>query len=84
MFEPSTNYLDCSPYDTCVALDLKATQDCLDSVYVEANVLDSSGTVIDYTNATLGSLETGDKGRVILGTDRDGASSFKLTKLDCE
>jgi len=75
--------VDCSYYDHCVNVELYAYSDCPTSVYVEANVMTEDSTVIGYTNDTLSSLSTGQKGRMILGSMEDGAARFQLTKISC-
>ena len=74
---------DCDYYSRCIQYDLVAYQACPSSVYVEANILDDDGTVIDFTNDTLAALTVGQRGLVTLGSMSADAAAFQLTEINC-
>jgi hypothetical protein len=65
-------------------LKVYAYDDCPSMVYVSANILDSSGTVIDSTNDSLSSLSAGQTGLLRLGSTASGTGhKTQLTDLKC-
>lgn len=70
-------------HGSCAVLKVYAYQSCSRSVYAKVNVLDDSGTVVDWTNGTLGSLSEGDYGLLTFRLTSKKGSSVKLTELNC-
>ena len=56
---------------------------CPGGVYAEANILDSNGTIIDYTNDLLPNLSSAQKGILRFNVTSDNAKSIELTNLTC-
>lgn len=56
---------------------------CSKGVYVEANVLDTSNTVVGYTNAVLPSLSANQQGVLELTSTADGTVHLEPTEVNC-
>lgn len=67
-------------YGSCVWVKTVALSGCR-SLYVEANVLDKDGTIIDWTNATASNMRAGDE--AILELSSRGGTTFRLTEMNC-
>lgn len=74
---------ECSEGTRCWQITVSSDSGCPNGLYGELNILDTNGTVIDYTNDTLGRLGAG--GSAILTFDYygDGAESGEIAKLEC-
>jgi len=72
---------------TCWGIEVMARDGCDSNLYAEVQILDSSGTAVDYTNDTLGSLSPGQTGRLVLNWfGNDGNTSDvqgHLAQLNC-
>ena len=68
---------------TCAVVEVYALRDCPSMVYVEANVLDSSGTVIGMTNDSVGRLGAGARARLELPILESEGVRVKLTETSC-
>jgi hypothetical protein len=79
----ATADVDCSYYDSCVNVVVYSEYGCPSGLYVEANILDSSGTVVDYANDMLGSLGADQKARLILGAMSSAGSTYSLEEIAC-
>lgn len=66
----------------CTVVYLQATEGC-NSLYIEANTLDASGTVVGYTNGTTGALQPGDEAKVALIITDPTATKTKITEINC-
>jgi hypothetical protein len=79
--EPDQYY--CGYWD-CAGIGLYATEsNCLNSVYVEANLM-SGESIVGYTNGMLGSLPA-EQGAALLLENHTGMSNltFELTEVSC-
>lgn len=65
----------------CIGIDIIANRDCRNMVYLEANIFDSRGAVIGYTNDSLGSLSKFQTGKLQL--DIRNGIAFQITKINC-
>lgn len=82
-FGDKAAYGGCEYYRGCSIVVLQAFKDCASGVYVEGNVLDSSGAVVGMTNGTVAALREGQEAHVRLGvTEQDGVK-VQLTKISC-
>lgn len=73
----------CGQYTRCSQVEVFALRDCPNSVYVEANMLDSSGRNVGLTNDILGSLKKGATGVVDLMIFDDRAERVELSQVNC-
>lgn len=64
---------------SCYVIDVYAYRDC--SVYAEMNGLDSSGTIVDYSNDTA-TMSAGDTARLTFQFTQS-VDDFHFTKFDC-
>lgn len=67
---------------TCGVVQVKTQTNC-DEVYVEANLVDSAGNVIGFTNGVSGALTDGQTAKITMLYSNPEASTLKLTKLEC-
>ncbi|NBQ97719.1 MAG: hypothetical protein EBT26_03385 [Microbacteriaceae bacterium] len=74
--------ISCSYGDSCWHVKVISAVTCTD-VYAEINIMDSSGSIIDWTNDTLGYLAPGNVGTLEFRTYNDYAQTGSLTKLHC-
>jgi hypothetical protein len=58
---------------------------CPNGLYVEINITDSAGTIIDYSNDTIGSLPAGQQGLLEFVSFQDGAGTLsgQVTDSSC-
>lgn len=68
---------------SCTMLDIYATQSC-SFVYIEANLLDSSGSIVGMTNGTASDMSAGDTAKIKLEYSEADAANVRLTKVQCE
>lgn len=74
----------CSEYsDYCWQLRVTAEADCLNGLYAELNLLDESGTIIDYTNDSLGRLEAGRSAILTFDVSDTRAKTAEVAKVEC-
>lgn len=73
----------CSTGSRCWQIALFAYNGCASGGYIEANFLDSAGTVVDWTNDTIPRLGIGDTYNSSLSTSESGVESIKITQLTC-
>ena len=66
----------------CSVLKVQATYGC-SSLYVEANLLDSAGTVVGFTNGIASHLAPGTVAEVELVYYGQAASTISLTEINC-
>jgi hypothetical protein len=64
-------------------LDVSAHEGCPGGVYVEINMLDGSGTAIDWSNDTLSGLRGGQTGRLQFYTYDLSADTAEITDASC-
>ena len=72
----------CSYYTRCSHLKLFAYEDCLNGIYVEANFTHND-TIVDYDNATVGSMVAGDTAKIKLESYNDNADQTQITQITC-
>jgi len=75
--DPKCDYLKCSQ------LEIFAQTDCAVSVYVQANIIDDSGTIYGYTNDLLGPMRAGEHGIATLTVANKFATGVKLSEVTC-
>lgn len=73
---------ECTHWD-CVAYDVVTRDGCPNGLYVEANVLDSGGRVIGFTNDSVGQLRAGDRAKVILDVIEEDGEGIRVTEVSC-
>lgn len=73
----------CDFYDRCSHVEVYAMEACPSMVYVEANVLDESGTVVSFTNDSVGGLRQGQTARLTLGIVGTDGVKVELTDMSC-
>ena len=73
-----------SDCDSCTysTMDVTANYGC-DTLYVEVNFLDSSGSIVDWSNDTASSLSAGQIARLEFDTWEDNADQTEVTKITC-
>lgn len=64
-------------------MDVIARDGCPSGLYVELNIKDRSGTIIDWTNDTVPSLRSGDKARLTFETYNDRAETAQISQFSC-
>lgn len=77
----STTDSDCSGC-TYSTMDVTALYGC-DSLYVEVNFLDSTGSIVDWSNDTVSSLSAGQTARLEFDTWEDYADQTEITDVSC-
>ena len=81
--DSSDGSFDCEYYDRCVNIEIYAIQSC-DGGYIEANVLDSNGTIVDFSNDVIPQMRPTDKYRSVLGTFGSSTGRrYRITELIC-
>ena len=74
---------DCG-YFGCFGMTVRADDaDCPNGFYAEINLLDASGTIVGYSNDTVGSLRTGQKAKLIFDITDDGVKSARISEFSC-
>jgi len=73
---------DCKHYSYCTVFKVYAYRDCPNGVYAEVNKKNASGTIVDWTNDTLGPMNAGDFGVLVFRGTGDGTTS-SLSELKC-
>ncbi|CAB4969351.1 MAG: hypothetical protein F2840_15945 [Actinobacteria bacterium] len=74
---------DCD-YFSCFGMTIRAESvSCSDGVYAEVNLLDADGTVVGYSNDTVGSLSQGQKAKLIFNVTEKGVKSAQLNGFTC-
>ena len=83
-FKKSSNRgLDCYSCSGIV-YEVVSKKSCPNTLYVEANFMDSSGAVFDWSNDTVKALQAGQIAYVELATyGSSGSGTVKITKVDC-
>jgi len=56
---------------------------CPNGLYVEANVLDASGIIVDFTNDVVSSLPLDGRAKIELYSYESGATRLLVTKVSC-
>lgn len=77
----STTDSDCSDC-TYSTMDVVSQYGC-DSLYVEVNFLDSSGSVVDWSNDTASYLSAGQTAKLEFDTYEDNADQTEITDVSC-
>ena len=72
----------CSYYTRCSHIKIYAYEYCSSGVYVEANFT-HNGTIVDYDNATVGSMAPGDTAKLKLESYNDNADRTQITQITC-
>lgn len=67
---------------SCNHIDVVAASGC-NNLYVEVNYLDSSGSVVDWSNDTANNLGPGQTAKLEFVTFEDQASSATLSEISC-
>jgi hypothetical protein len=67
----------------CWGLLVSSREGCPTSLYVELSLETTSGVVVGFTNATVGSLGAGKTATLLLETYEPRAVHANLTKIDC-
>ena len=67
----------------CWGIDLVVRDGCPTSVYAEVNISNTAGTAVDYSNDTLGGLESGQTGQVTFESFDSGAHTVRLSDISC-
>lgn len=80
--ETEPDEYSCKHYSACTNLKVFAYTDCPSSVYGKVNLKNSSGTVVDWTNDSLGSLKKGQYGILVFGTSGSGFT-HSISELNC-
>lgn len=68
---------------SAAAVNVVSKNGCPGGIYAEANVLDSAGTVIDWTNDSVPSLAPGQKARLNFTTYQDNADTIQIVDMTC-
>ena len=67
-----------------IVFEVVSKKSCPNTMYVEANFIDSSGAVFDWSNDTVNALQAGQIAYVELITyGHSGSGTVKVTKVDC-
>jgi len=74
---------ECSGFDFCVNWVLLSLYGCPNGGYIEANIIDASGTIVSFTNDLIPQMRPGENYRTILGGFGDGGKNFELTEISC-
>jgi hypothetical protein len=67
----------------CWTMRVISQNGCPDGLYVEINIENASGTVIDYSNDSLGSLSSGQQAALEFVTYEGAADTAQLTDVSC-
>lgn len=70
-------------YWNCVGVAVYTMDGCPGGVYLDASVLDSSGTVVGYANTQIGPLRADEQGAELLETTVDWSDSFRVETVNC-
>jgi hypothetical protein len=82
--ETSAPEFDCSYLDSCSVVELFSYSGCPSGGYIEANILNGAGTIVDYTNDSIPSMGVGDRYNSVLGSMGNGSGlTTKITELTC-
>lgn len=73
---------DCG-YSTCAQLEAFALRACPNSLFIEANVLDTGGRIVGYTNDLASSVRAGETAIMTMRTFEDAGSVIDLTDISC-
>jgi hypothetical protein len=68
---------------SCWNIDVVSKLSC-SYLYVELNILDSSGAIIDYTNDAARNVAAGQVVKLSLATFNDSASTGEITQITCQ
>jgi len=81
-FRKSEKSLSCG---SCrgVGYEVVSITDCPNSLYVEGNIFDASGVLIDWTNDSVGSLKAGQIAYIEL-TSYSGGERIEISKVSCK
>jgi hypothetical protein len=67
-----------------IVYEVVSNKSCPNTLYVEANFIDSSGAVFDWSNDTVNALQVGQIAYVQLITfGHSGSGTVKVTKVNC-
>jgi len=72
-----------SGYERCWGIRVRSTEGCSSGLYVEINIEDSAGTIIDWSNATLPALPADQIGELTFGTFDDRADVARVVDISC-
>ena len=70
-------------FGSCWHIKVVTQLGCSSGLYGEINIMDSGGTVIDYTNDLIGGTSAGDSVLLEFTTYNDYAQTARLTELNC-
>lgn len=73
----------CDLGDRCWAMEVEATQACLNGLYAEITIKDAQGRVIDWTNDTVNSLAAGEIALLDFYSYEEESDKAFLTQLRC-
>jgi hypothetical protein len=73
----------CDSGTRCIWYQVYAYRSCPTSVYVEGNIYDAGGTIIDMTNDIVGSMAKGESATVNMKTYNQSAAQMRLTEVEC-
>ena len=74
--------IDCNLGDKCSHIRVLTAENCK-SLYAQANFLDSSGSVVDWSNDTANYLSPGSSATLEFSSYDDYVASIQLTELTC-
>jgi hypothetical protein len=77
------NSFTCSYGTSCFGLTVRATEDCQAGVYVEINILDKSGTVVDWANDSVPALASGRSAKLIFETFERAGTTAQVATTTC-
>jgi hypothetical protein len=79
--KPTT--FSCSYGTRCFGLMVRATEDCPSGVYVEINIMDKSGTVVDWSNDSVPALAAGRSAKMIFETFDHAGTKAQVATTTC-
>ena len=73
----------CPVGQACWQATFSSENGCERGLYVEANIYDDNGTIIDWTNDTVPALGPDEDAKLTFGTFEDSATSIEIVDWSC-
>lgn len=67
----------------CVAYEVATRDGCPNGLYVEANVLNSGGTIVGYTNDVVQRMGASDRAKIVLDILEDDGERTRVSEINC-
>lgn len=80
---PSSQFECRSAGVTCFGMMVRPELSCPRGVYVEVNLLNRAGTVVDWTNDSVPALAAGEKAKLIFETYNDDVAKARVAHASC-